>query len=384
MALSKGRIQEVRGHTLEEDEEEDFSSERMGGVPLSRRTSGMPRGLDKLLRTALIIIPIGVIGNIAFSLWFTDRELLTAVASFPKTYLAIAMSLGVVSWFTNAMRVWIWTDFLGHHLRFKQSFQIALATDLGAAVSPSAVGGGFFKWGLLVQQGVSPGAAASLSTLTPLEDGLFFTIAVPIGIILTASWDNPVLATVAGGFRDRAIPLLLVTLVIGTLTWLAVRWILGGGLGARTQRRGLRFVGRTRRKLRSTWVDARQVYRLIRRNGKSRFALSMTLTSIQWISRYTIISALIAFLGVPVQPVLFFVLQWVVFTLAALIPTPGAAGGAEAAFFLIYSPFIPANVIGLATAGWRFFTFYLLLGLAAIFYFLLGPLRPPNPPGAPV
>jgi hypothetical protein len=29
-------------------------------------------------------------------------------------------------------------------------------------------------------------------------------------------------------------------------------------------------------------------------------------------------------------------------------------------------------VIGLATAGWRFFTFYLLLGLAALTYFALG------------
>jgi hypothetical protein len=28
-------------------------------------------------------------------------------------------------------------------------------------------------------------------------------------------------------------------------------------------------------------------------------------------------------------------------------------------------------VIGLATAGWRFLTFYLLLGLAAILFFLL-------------
>ena len=92
----------------------------------------------------------------------------------------------------------------------------------------------------------------------------------------------------------------------------------------------------------------------------------MTLTAIQWVARYSIISVLIAFLGAPVQPVLFWLLQWVVFTLAAFIPTPGAAGGAEAAFFLIYSPFVPAGILGLATAGWRFFTFYLLLGLAAL------------------
>ena len=86
-------------------------------------------------------------------------------------------------------------------------------------------------------------------------------------------------------------------------------------------------------------------------------------------------SLLIAFLGAPVQPVLFWLLQWVVFTVASFIPTPGAAGGAEAAFFLVYSPFVPSEVLGLATAGWRFLTFYLLLGLASILYLLIGERR---------
>ena len=49
----------------------------------------------------------------------------------------------------------------------------------------------------------------------------------------------------------------------------------------------------------------------------------------------------------------------------------GAAGGAEAAFYLIYSPFLPEQVIGLATAGWRFFTFYFQLGLASLVFALL-------------
>jgi uncharacterized protein (TIRG00374 family) len=249
--------------------------------------------------------------------------------------------------------------------------QITLATDLGAAVSPTAVGGGLFKWGLLVQRGVSPGAAASLTTLTPLEDALFFVVAIPVAVALTASWGDPVLAEIAGQFRNSASLVLATAGGIGVLTWLAVRWAIGGGLGRRAQVRSVRYLNRIRRGFRSTWVDARQVYRLIRTNGKSRFALSMTLTAIQWISRYSIISLLIAFLGAPVQPVLFWLLQWVVFTLAAFIPTPGAAGGAEAAFFLIYSPFVPAEIMGLVTAGWRFFTFYLLLGLAAASYFVL-------------
>lgn len=343
-------------------------------TPDGEQPAGMPRGLDKLFRTALIIIPIGVVGNVAFSLLVTEREMLSSLVDLPREYLALALVLTVIPWFTNALRLLIWTRFLGHGVRFGEAFRITLATDLGASVSPTAVGGGFFKWGLLVQRGVSPGAAASLTTLTPLEDGLFFLIAIPVALFLTASWAHPVFGRVADQFRENAPPVILIALGIAGFTWLSARWVLGGGLGRRTQRRGRRYLLRLQRAMRATWVDARQVYRLIRFDGKSRFALSMSLTAIQWIARYSVVSALVAFLGVPVQPVLFWLLQWVVFTLAAFIPTPGAAGGAEAAFFVIYSPFLPGSVIGLATAGWRFLTFYLLLGLAAVFYLGLGKL----------
>ena len=338
-------------------------------------SSGFVAGLDRIFRTALIIIPIGVIGNVAFSLLVTERELLATVAAFPRGYLTIALLLGIIPWFTNALRLLIWTRFLGHGVRFADAFRITLATDLGAAVSPTAVGGGFFKWGLLVQRGVSPGAAASITTLAPIEDGIFFAIALPIALVLTASWGHPVFSSVAARVSDSALPVLGGALVIAVVTWLLARWVLGGGMGVRSQRRSYRIIHRLRRGTLATWADARQVYRLVRTDGKLRFALSLSLTAVQWTARYSIISALVAFLGAPVQPVLFWMLQWVVFTLAAFIPTPGAAGGAEAAFFVVYSPFIPSSLMPLATAGWRFFTFYILLGLAGVLYLMMGGLR---------
>lgn len=344
-----------------------------------RETRGLVGGLDRLFRTTLVIIPLGVIGNIVLSLLTTDRQLLTSLDNLPFAYLAFALALGVLPWFTNALRLLIWTRFLGHRLGYRDAFEITLASDLGAAVSPTAVGGGFFKWGLLVQRGVKPGTAASLATVAPVEDGVFFAIALPIAIYLTASWDHPVFATAASELTANLPPVLLGTAAIAAASWLAVRMVVGGTLGRRTQRKGLRLLRRIRSSFRRTWQDARSVYRLIGADGKSRFALTLTLTAIQWGARYSIISVLIAFLGAPVQPVLFWLLQWVVFTLATAIPTPGAAGGAEAAFYVIYSPFVPSGLMGLATAGWRFFTFYLLLLLAAIVYIGIGGLRRSNP-----
>ena len=347
------------------------------------------RGLDRLFRTTLVIIPVGVLGNIAFSLLTTERSMLAALRSFPRGYLALAVGLALLPWLTNSLRLLIWGRFLGQRLSFRDAFQMTLAVDLGSAISPTAVGGNFFKWGMLVQRGMSGGAAASLTTFPMIEDGIFFAVAIPIAIFASASWNLPVFHNLAARIESNGAPVLLTAGAIALLSWLAVRLVLVGGLGARTQQRGVRVLAGLRRRTRTTWRDARDVFRLILRKGKWRFALSFSITAVQWMARYSVISALAAFLGAPVQPVLFWTLQWVVFTLMTLVPTPGAAGGAEAAFYFIYSPFLPREVIGLATAGWRFLTFYLQLGLASIVFFLLGPpprrpaptpARPPSPP----
>jgi glycosyltransferase 2 family protein len=340
------------------------------GEPKPRR--GLPPSVEKLFRTSMVLIPIGVLGNIVFSLLTTDRALLTSLAGFDRGYLMLAVGLALLPWLTHTVRLAMWTRFLGYGIGYRESFRITLANDLGAAVSPTAVGGGLFKWGLLVQRGVSPGAAVSLTTLPTVEDAIFFAVALPLAVVYTASWNLPVFDAIGERVGQNALVLLPVVVGIAALSWLAVRLVLSGQLGRQARRRGLRFTGRTRRRLRVTWRDAREVFAVIMRRGRLLFAFSLSLTALQWMARYSVISALIAFLGVPVDPVLFWLLQWVVFSLMAMVPTPGAAGGAEAIFFLIYSAFVPAGIIGLATAGWRFLTFYLQLGLAAILFAWMG------------
>lgn len=342
--------------------------------PRERKGTGIT--FDKLFRTALIVVPIGVFGNIVFSFLATDRDVLTSLLQFPRHYLALAVGLALLPWLMNTLRLYIWTRFFGYPVSLRDAYQITLAMDLGAAVSPTAVGGGFFRWGLLVQRGVSPGAAVSLTTLPTLEDGLFFLVAVPTAVYLSASWNLPVfrqLGPFLEGNFGIAVPILFALLL---LAWIGARLVLSGGFGQRAQKGGIRWFGRTRRRLRVAWRDGREVFQVIFRRGKAWFALSVSLTAIHWVARYSVVSALVAFLGVPVDPVLFWVLQWVVFSLMALIPTPGAVGGAEASFYFIYGALLPASVLGVATAGWRFLTFYLQLGLAAILFTLMNMQRP--------
>jgi uncharacterized protein (TIRG00374 family) len=129
---------------------------------------------------------------------------------------------------------------------------------------------------------------------------------------------------------------------------------------------------RLRYKLRRGWRDFALIFGLIAERGKVRLALTILISTIQWLCRYSVLTALVMSLGLPAQPLVFFSLQVILFAAMNAVPTPGAAGGAEALFALLYRPFIPAESITLVMVGWRFFTFYLPAILGAVGYSALG------------
>ncbi|MEW5930990.1 MAG: lysylphosphatidylglycerol synthase transmembrane domain-containing protein [Gemmatimonadota bacterium] len=324
--------------------------------------------LDRVFRLALILIPFGVLGNLALSWATTDRTLLARLPELPRGYLYLALVLGLVPWFTNALRLLVWTRFIGTDLSFRDALRIVLGGELGSSVLPSSSGGEIFRWGMMMQRGLSPGTAASVIALGHAEDSLFFLLALPLAAVLSSAWDLPVLRGVAGEIEGSALQVVAVAAAVVVVLAVAFRLVLRGRLGARARKTGLRLAARVRGRLRRAWWDFRGVYRLVVERGKSRFVLTMGITAVQWSCRYSVVSALAAFLGAEVDPVLFFLLQWVVFTVMLFIPTPGASGGAEAAFYLVYSALLPAPIVGLMTAGWRFLTFYLQLALGAVVF----------------
>ncbi|HKJ68378.1 MAG TPA: YbhN family protein, partial [bacterium] len=96
------------------------------------------------------------------------------------------------------------------------------------------------------------------------------------------------------------------------------------------------------------------------RRGKLRFAGNLCIAGIQWTARYAIVPLLLYSLGHPVNFLQFFILYWMLASLASFVPTPGATGAAEGAFLLVFGQFIPSATLGLAMIGWRFLSFYFL------------------------
>ncbi|RMH73747.1 MAG: UPF0104 family protein [Gemmatimonadetes bacterium] len=331
-------------------------------TPVPAPTSSFSIDFDKIFRRLLIFILMGVAGNLIFSFLTTDDDIFTSVISFSLPYFFLALLLTWIPWFLNTFRVLIWTRFLGYNIPFLRVMKIVIGTEMGAAVSPTSVGGSPVKAGMLIQEGLSPGEAASLATFGAVEDFgfyLFFLLVIfPVGLARYSMWDFGLWdAAKAKIVSPLSLYVLLGVLVIVFVLTVFKRKVINPKL--KTQRTSV--LARFARKAAIAWDEFKYVYRLVARRGKLWYVLTTFITGIQWICRYSVITALVLSLGLPADPLRFLILQWFVFLSMNFVPLPGASGGAEAIFFIIYKPFLPAEAIGLITAGWRFLTFYFLL-----------------------
>ena len=113
--------------------------------------------------------------------------------------------------------------------------------------------------------------------------------------------------------------------------------------------------------LKSGWHEMIYTFGKVIRNGFGYFLISFTILILQWTSRFTVLIVLLYALGVEFEPVQIYLQQWIVYLTMIFIPTPGATGGAEATFFLLFDGEIPKDLLPLIVSTWRFFIYYLML-----------------------
>jgi uncharacterized protein (TIRG00374 family) len=323
--------------------------------------------VEKLFGKLLFLIPLGIIGNVIFSFAVTDRAMVRSVAHVAPGYFILAALLSIVPWFTGSLRLFIWGRFLGGNMRYRDVFRIVIGAELGAAVSPPLIAGSAVKISMLMRRGFTGGGALSLSVLESLEDSVFFIVMVPVALTLSSSWGLPLVKDAVNGLGHPSL--------WASLAGIAAVLCLVAALVRRRSGRWLRKVNVLRalaERIRSSYGNFTATFQTILRGGKSIFALTMALTSFQWLCRYSVISLLLAGMGIPARPLLFMALQVIAFACITFVPTPGGVGGAEAMFSLLYRAFLPAGAIGVVTTAWRFLTFYFLVLVAAVLALLLG------------
>lgn len=313
----------------------------------------------KLLYYAFIALVAGLVTNLSIQKFFMADAILPSLNTFSSIWLLGAALFAIIPNFINAIRVTLWTNFIKRRIGYSQSIKIVISSEIGAAITPTAVGGAPVKVAMLVQNGLKTGEAASLTALSSLEDTLLFIFAVPISYLFIAEENMARINSLLESAWMKSLPAIQ-WLVLAILLFVIIWFIISHFIHYKS----LPFkksVGKILVQVRKALHDFKSVFMFIGKKGKKWFALTFLLTCVQWILRYSVISMLVVGLGLSTDPFLFFFLQTVIFGLMNFIPTPGAVAGAEALSLSVYGPFVGIHMVGLVTITWRFFTYYFLL-----------------------
>ncbi|TNE49830.1 MAG: flippase-like domain-containing protein [Bacteroidetes bacterium] len=318
-------------------------------------------GINKILRRLIPLVCIGVVINLGFSWYTTDRGKLLDWSEFSGVYLLVAAGLSMLPWFWHALRIAIWSRFFGVKIAPLNLLRIVVATDVGGVVAPVVVGGTPFKMGMLVQEGYQPGRAATLTLLGQFEEAVFFLSFMPVSLILIRPWENPLWRRVGVFIQEHGLWLLLGAGLLFGLVYFLRR--------APFSRKFFRGHINRSEHLQMLVADFRHAFRLVYHKGRKPFLLSMLAITGQWLTRFAILITILLALGLDVDYFRIFFLQWMVFVAMLFVPTPGGTGAAEAAFLLVFSALIPRAAIGPAMAGWRLMTYYFMLIVGVVILF---------------
>jgi len=338
---------------------------------LTRQTSHARHILARtLLMRLLIILSLGLLISVAYSVFTVDSAALSAFSQFPAMYIWILVGMLILPWLADTIRLQIWLRFLGKRERFTEVFRMTLASEMASALVPAAIGGNGARLGWLITRGIAPGVASSIMLLSAFEDMIFFALAIPAALLFSSEAQ-------AGISPDKLWSMLqthgltgmrgIGFLVGGIIALGAAGWVVWKLVPERFKARLDKLNGKIKQQI----VLAKQTLRQMVARGGWRFFITVNLSGLHWACRFSMLTVLLVGLHHYVDPFNFFASQWLVFMLMKLFPSPGGTGGAELAFLALYRSFLPENLLGLLVGAWRVLTFTLPVGLATLIFLAL-------------
>lgn len=307
--------------------------------------------INILLRRLLPVICAGVLVNLAVGWYWSDRNQALEWPGISWQYVLLAALSALLPWFWHSVRLAIWGRFFGVRISGLHLLRIVVATDVGGVVMPQAVGGAPVKMAMLVQQGYNPGQAATLALVGNFEDVVFFAGLIPVSFFLLHPGENPLWQFGGMALKKYGWWILLMLAAAASGYWvLKTLFVARRPAGPPKNSRWRTLI-----------AEFRAAARMVRQKGHKPFLLSMLAMTAQWLTRFAILPAVLLALGFSGDLTPFFLWQWMVFIAMTLVPTPGAAGGAEAAFLMVFGKIIPAAAVAPALSGWRFLTYYFVL-----------------------
>ena len=324
----------------------------------------------KIINTLIIIIGVGIIGHLIY-LYLSLQGNLVEQLAFVKWYYIIGMGfLALIPTLIHAVRLKIWSGFVDHQLQYKDALAVIISSDLGSAITPTIIGGGPVKLAMLISKGMSGTKATFLTLLSAAEDVIFYGIG--IGLSLYYVQEN--LVNIVDIAKNNYVGFVLL-IGIGIILFFFLKL-----LPRRYKDEGI--FGNWLKKLRSVRMKLKDglgkigtTFLEILKRGKLIFLLSIILLFLQWIAKFTILAILLRAFNINFTLFNVYIEQWMMTMGLLLVPTPGASGGAEAAFMVVFGGLISGDTMKVIMSIWRFFTYFFLMFISVIIFQFIGRVR---------
>jgi uncharacterized protein (TIRG00374 family) len=333
---------------------------------LVRHLQGLPR---RTLGFALWLLPIVAVVNVAVLVWSLGTINLAERLVAPHL-LALAGLLVFVPMLANALRLAIWSRFLGLGLGLAGALRVITGTMVANSVTPSAAGGMPIKVLFLIGEGIEARRAISLISFQAAEDALILFGLATLAATLSGFALVDFLAAdreLSAGLDDT---MRIAVLIVSGLLLMAAAFggLIGAGiLGPRIRN----WFGKLLRRVKVSLAMVASDWGALLRRGKGIAVLNLGIAAVQWSVRFSIAGLVLGAFGTPWDPALFWLLQYLVQTISSTVPSPGGVGGAEAGFLLLFAPFVEQAVLLPAMSAWRLLFFYTPLVAAAVTFFVL-------------
>ena len=319
--------------------------------------------IEKTINKLVFVVSFGIVAHLIFLLVTNDKNVFQYLSNIKIQYLFIIICLLLYNWIGHATRMVIWTRYLKQQLPFKTTLRIAVYTELGSSITPTVIGGGPIKMGLLIKNGFSTGKAGFLTLLNGLEDFIMYTSVFIIGFFYAKKSIFRIFESIGHFIQSKWEYFIGGLVLIFFLKWLFknVEALNKISLIPVKYKKGW---ANLKKECKNGWTEMVQSFNQVRKDGLRYFIVSFIILISQWLCRFSVLVVLLYALDIDFRPFQIYIQQWIVYLTMMFIPTPGATGGAEATFFLLFEGEIPKEFLPLIVSTWRFFMYYLMLFLA--------------------
>ena len=300
-------------------------------------------GLYKKLKRGIFVGIVLWVGAVLLIFLFTfSKETLRSLKHIRIEYLSLTVFLYLVSLIVDSYKFkMIIYGMTGKNLSLTYVLEVFLAGFFFSASTPFQGGGFAFQIYLLSRKGISPGESSAAITLKGMTNFLFLVLLAPVLVYsLGISWAYKPLKYV--------IPAVF---IITILIFVFARWpfLIKRWKNYRLVKWALEEINRFNESF-GTLMKLKN-WRLL------TLIIFLTVTSVSL--HLLMVPSIFYGIGVKVPIIKAVTLHILTQILFIYSPTPGASGVMELGGAFVFSSICPKPLLGIYTAIWRFFTYYL-------------------------